>query len=111
MVKPGWIIGLVMLFVVLQVIAGICEMAAPLSASAITRLDVILNPSWTDITGYAGNIWSMFWFDYPFFTGTWQLARYIFFIPVSVGVSLILVLTIGQLIVTAFSGILRGIRP
>lgn len=111
MVKPGWIIGVIMLFIVLQVIAGICEMAAPLSASAVSRLDVLLNPSWTDITGIVGNLWGMFVFDYPFFAGTWQLARYIFFIPVSIGVGLILVLTVGQLVATAFSGIFRGIRP
>lgn len=107
MLKPGWIIGLVMAFVVLSVIAGICELTAPLSASAVSRVDVLMNPSFTNITGWLGNLWSMLWFDYPFFEGTWSLARYIFFMPVSIGISVIVAITIAQLLMTALGGVGR----
>ena len=107
MLKPGWIIGLVMAFVLLSIIAGVCELTAPLGATAVSRINTLMNPSFTNITGWLGNLWSMFWFDYPFFEDTWQLARYIFFLPVSVGLSVIVAITIAQLLVTAIGGIGR----
>lgn len=107
MLKPGWIIGIVMAFVLLSVVASICELAAPLSATAISRIDVLMNPSVTNITGWLGNLWSMLWFDYPFLTGTWSLTRYIFFMPISVGMSVILAIEIARLLAAAIGGIGR----
>ena len=107
MIKPGWIIGLAMAFVLLTIVASICEMTAPLSATAVIRLNTLMNPSFTNIMGWLGNLWSMLWFDYPFFEGTWSLARYIFFMPVSVGISVIIAITIAQLLMTALGGVGR----
>ena len=107
MLKAGWVIGLVMAFVILSVIASICELTAPLSATAISRIEVLMNPNLTNITGWLGNLWSMLWFDYPFLTGSWSLVRYICFLPISVGISVILAITIAQLLVTALGGVGR----
>lgn len=108
--RIGYIIGIVMLFGIFQLIAGIVEQVAPLSSTAISRLDILMNPQWTNITGYVNNLWSMFWFDYPFLQDSWQLVRYILFIPVSIGVIVVLILTVGQILVGAIGSVLRGIR-
>ena len=107
MLKPGWIIGLAMAFVLLSIISGICELTAPLSASVVSRVDILMNPSLTNITGWLGNLWSMMWFDYPFLTGSYSLVRYIFFMPISIGIVAILAITIAQLLMTALGGIGR----
>jgi len=105
--KTGFIIGLVMAFVLLSIIASVCELSAPLSASAVSKMEILMNPSLTNVTGWIGNLWSMLWFDYPFFDGPWALARYIFFLPISVGISVTLAVVIAQLLATAISGIGR----
>ena len=106
--KVGWIIGIVMAFVLLSVVASICELAAPLSATAVSRLDVLMKmPNPATIGTWLQNLWSMLWFDYPFLTGTWTLARYIFFLPVSVGMSVMLAIEIARLLATVASGIGR----
>jgi len=107
MLKAGFIIGITMAFVLLSIVAAICELTAPLSATAVSRIDVLMNPSITNVTGWLGNLWSMFWFDYPFLTGSWSLARYIFFIPVSVGMSVIIAIEIARLLAAAIGGIGR----
>ena len=108
MLKVGWIVGIAMAFIVLSVIASVCEMVAPLSATAVSRIDILMTmPNPATVGTWLGNLWSMLWFDYPFLTGSWTLARYIFFLPVSVGMSVILAITIAQLLATAVSGIGR----
>lgn len=104
--KPGWIIGFVMAFVIMSVIASICEMNT-ISAGDMTKLQQLLQPDFPDykipiigqVAGfisvawdYIKILWSMFWFDYPFFEGAWALARYILFIPISIGMVVTLVL-------------------
>ena len=105
--KVGWIVGIAMAFILLSVVASICELAAPLSASTISRLDVLMNPSVTNITGWLGNLWGMLWFDYPFLTGAWAIARYIFFIPISIGMSVMLAIELARLLAAAVGGIGR----
>ena len=95
-----------MLFVILQVIAGICEMQY-IGVGEITKLQSLMSPDFPDynvpIIGavasfvtvawdYIQVLWDMFWFDYPFFAGAWMIVRFIFFIPVSIGMIVSLVL-------------------
>ncbi len=42
--KPGWLIGLVMLFVAFQVIAGVCALLTPLGANEVGVLQTLLQP-------------------------------------------------------------------
>lgn len=105
--KPGFIIGVVLIFILLSIVSNIMEMTAPLAAGELTRIDILMNPSFTNLTGWLGNLWGMLWFDYPFLTGGWAIVRYIFFIPVGVGMSVALAVLIGQLLATLVGGVGR----
>lgn len=94
-----------MLFVAMQIISGICEMTY-ISAGSIGRLQALMQPdvpAFSNPIGavvayvtvawdYIQNLWGIFWFDYPFFTGSWAILRYALFIPISVGVIVSVVL-------------------
>ncbi len=103
-----WIIGLVILYVGMLLLEGMVEMSSPLGASEITRLTKIMapfTPGYTDVGGsgfswfsfdfsYIENLWQIFWFDFPYFKGGWIYVRYIFFIPISIGVIVTLVIAV-----------------
>jgi len=104
--KPNWVIGLIAAFVVFTVIACICEMRY-IGEGDVSKLQQLLQPDFPDykipILGqiaafvtvawdYVQVLWDMFWWDYPFFEGSWSLVRYILFIPLSIGAVVALVL-------------------
>ena len=104
--KPGWIIGLASAFVIMQIIAGVCEMGY-VGSGEVGLFQQLMQPNIPDVKipvigqiaaffsitwDYIVVLWNMFWFNYPFFQGTWSIVRYIFFVPVSVGVVVSLVL-------------------
>jgi hypothetical protein len=103
--KTSWFIGMVMLFMVLSVIANICEMNY-LGAGEVSTMQKLMQP---DIPAYSNpvgavvayitvawdyikELWAIFWFDYPFFTGSMQLVRMAIFMPVSIGIIISIVL-------------------
>lgn len=104
--KTSWLIGLVMLFVILTVITGVMEMSY-LGGAEASRLQRLMQPdvpAYTNPLGaitayvtatwdYIQNLWGIFWFDYPFFQGSWAILRYIF-MAVSIGVIVSLVAVI-----------------
>ena len=106
--KTSYFIGLSILFVVLTLISGICELDYAKSIGSITHLEALMKPdipSYNNPIGavaayitvawsYVQTLWSMLWFDYAFFDGGWIWIRYIFFIPISIGLVLTLVLSI-----------------
>lgn len=92
----------------MQVIAGVCEMSY-LGEEEVGVLQKLMQPEIPDVKipiigqvvaffavtwHYLSTLWSpqVFFWDYPFFTGTWALVRYIFFIPLSIGLIVSLVL-------------------
>ena len=104
--RAGWIIGFVMAFVIMSIIACVCEMDY-LGEGEISHLQQLMQPDFPDykipIIGpvaafisvawdYIRILWGMFWFDYPFFEGSFAIVRYILFIPISIGVIVSLVL-------------------
>lgn len=105
--KTSWMIGLVTLFVVLSIIAGVMEMNY-LGTEGLSRLQMLMQPDVPAYTnpigavsayftvgwGYIQNLWGMFWFDYPMFTGVWGIVRYVIFLPVSIGVIVSLIFII-----------------
>lgn len=106
--KTSWMIGLVTLYVVLSIIAGIMEMSY-LGAGEVSRLQLLMQldvpESTVPIIGTAfayltagfnwiRNLWGVFWFDYPFFQGRWLIVRYALFMPVSIGVIVTIMLGI-----------------
>ena len=100
-----WLIGFFMLYVICAIVSLMME-AQQLGASEASTLYIILTP---DIPAYSNPIgaifayisvapayldalWSIFWWDYSFFEGSWQLVRYILFLPLSGGLVVSLVL-------------------
>jgi len=98
-VKPGWVVGLVMLFVILQIICNVCEMQAPLTSETPSHLQQLLSP---DIPSYSNpigaiasyvsvpflwlwNFFALFFFDFSFFEGGWVYVKYVIFWPISIG--------------------------
>lgn len=99
--RPGWIIGLAMLFILLHLVNGICEMTFVTGEpelifdSLINKVQIVSSED----TSWFGKIWAgvgvgwevlvllwrMFWFDYAFLTGDWVLLRFIF-MSISVGI-------------------------
>ena len=103
-----WFIGFITAWVMMTVIACICEMTF-LSDSEIGILQQLLSPEFPDykipiigqVAGflsvawdYIRILWTMFWFDYPMFQGTFALVRYMLLLPISVGVVVGLVITL-----------------
>lgn len=96
--KPGWLIGIIVAFVLLSFVVGLCENAY-VGNDVISKLDILMRPFMQTsivegIKAFFGTmfsaefwetLWDIFWWDYPFFTGEWAMARYIFFIPLSIG--------------------------
>jgi len=88
--RPGWIIGILMLYVGLQVIMGICEMTYTNELPAVFG-GFLIGGDWSasSINDMLNSLWRALMFDYPFFTGSWVMLRYIF-MSVSAGVVFIL---------------------
>ena len=98
--KPGFVIGLVMLFVLLQIICNICEMQDPLTSDTTSHLYYLMSP---DIPSYSNpigavisyisvpfiwlyHLFALLAFDFSFLTGGWAIFKYIFFWPLSIGI-------------------------
>jgi len=84
--KPGWIIGLLILFIGLQIIMGICEMSYTTDVPDVFEA-FMAGGSWnaSRVNDAIMGMWKAFIFDYPFFTGAWMMLRYVF-MAVSAGV-------------------------
>jgi hypothetical protein len=105
--RMGWMIFLMMAFIILQIVVSMFS-GTYLGGTAIDKLEALLQPdvmnftnpisgAWTALNigwGFLSIIWSIFWWDYPFFAGSWALARYIVFIPISIGLAFGLIMTL-----------------
>lgn len=97
------IIGVVMLWGILTLIGGVCELAywsgsgidAPSHLQVLVTapkfgigVDTVSNPwelgafTWT----WLENLGDMLFFKYPFFQNEWVIVKYIFFMPIGVGI-------------------------
>lgn len=106
--KSSYFIGLAIMFVVFTLISGICEADFAKGTESVTLLQQLVQPPMVDSSTFIGAIasyvnigwdyvsilWKMFWFDYSFFTGGAEWFRYVFFIPISIGLVLTLVLSV-----------------
>jgi len=106
--KPGWVIGLFTAFVIMQIIAGVCEMTY-LGSEQVGVLQQLMQPEIPDVQipiigsvvtffavtwNFISTLWTpqVFFWDYPFFQGTWAIVRYALFIPLSIGLIVSLIL-------------------
>lgn len=103
-----WTIGIMVIFVVLTVMSGICEYTVfgDDDTSLLQRLMTTPDISETTsivgaVFGYIGfgwdylqTLWDVLWFDYSFFQGQWLLVKYILFYPVSIAFVISIILAI-----------------
>lgn len=100
--KTGWLVAFIFMFVLCQLIFNVVEMAQPLDTSTPTGFQRLLQPGITDfsdpISGtwsilvigwtFLQALWDMFWWNYPaVFSGTWIIAKYVIFFPISLGLA------------------------
>jgi len=97
--KVGWLIGIISLWVIGTLVAGICAnaWAAP---DIVTPLDTLMRPLmatslWQGIisaigTVFSADFWDALWqmvaWSYPFGGTFWLLIRYLLLIPLSIAV-------------------------
>ena len=88
--KPGWLIGILVLFVGLQIYMGVCEMSYTNEIPAVFG-GFLVGGDWSasSINDMLNGLWSALIFDYPFFVGSWAMLRYVF-LSVSAGVVIIM---------------------
>lgn len=106
--KAGWIIGIAMAFVLLQVVMGIAELSY-VGEDEVGKLQKLMEMGAPTQSGFGGFIlgavsmvfssdfynilWEMMWWQYPsIFIGPYELLRYALFLPISVGVVVSLLL-------------------
>jgi len=89
--KPGWLIGILMFYVGLQIIMGICEMTYTNELPAVFG-GFLAGGDWSasSINDMLNGLWSALTFDYPFLTGSWAMLQYIF-MSVSAGVVIMMI--------------------
>jgi len=77
--KPGWVIGILMLFVGLQITMGVCEMSYSGEMPAVFNA-FLTGGSWSAsrVNDMLNGLWQALLFDYPFFTGSWMMLQYVF---------------------------------
>lgn len=105
--KPGWIIGILMLFIGLQIFMGICEMNYSTEVPGVFQA-FMSGGNWSAsrVNDAIVGMWKAFIFDYPFFTSSWMMVRYVF-MCVSAGVVIVMFWTAP--LATLISGGLLGL--
>jgi hypothetical protein len=86
--KPGWIIAIIMIWLVTQIVFSICEFTYIGSQQVGIFTSVLSAKVATDqgpiasiISGFAVGwdyfqlLWSMMWWKYAFLSGTWEIVR------------------------------------
>lgn len=93
-----WVIGVVTLWGLLAVLGGVCELGYYAEESALYSMYTAFD--FTEAEGVLGHIeafisggidlveglWTLLTFSSPIFDGELQIIRYLFFIPISIGV-------------------------
>jgi len=107
--KTSWFIGLFTLFITLSILSGIMEMVylggsedhsnviSTLMTAQIDTSTGLLGILWSSIIltkDIIVAIWAALWFDYAFFEGQYQIIRWAFFFPVSIGLIISLLMAI-----------------
>ena len=102
-------VGFALAFILLTLICTTGQMkwigdeAAPLM--------IALKPIKYGATAWMSAITDMAMFRYTFFEGPWIIARWVFFLPVSIGFMIGLALALLQAVASAVGGLFRAFRP
>lgn len=99
---PKWIIALAMLFLAGTIISGILEQSYLGTSDAGMFHDLLSKYkelSWNFFTiikvtwSYIVLVWKMFWWDYSFWYGSWEIIRF-FCWTISIGIIVSLILSV-----------------
>ena len=102
-------VGFAFAFILLTIVCTVGQMvwigeeAAPLM--------IVLNPFKYGATAWMNAVIDMVMFRYTFFEGSWIIARWVFFLPVSIGFMIGLALALLQAVASAVGGLFRAFRP
>ena len=112
-----WLIGLFMAFGVLTILSNTIEYYFFSDGNVTTFFSAISGFENMDIGGFggvkivAGDLLDAFWtaltWNYSFFSGYWEILRWVVFIPISVG----LIWEIIQVLFNAISQFLNAVLP
>lgn len=109
--KTSWFIGILTLFVLMSLVSGIIEMqylgGQENSEAIFERLFSSPALSW-DILFAA---WDALWFNYAFFTGAWQIVRWVLFMPIGAATAINLMLILVSALSNIVSSVGRLLRP
>lgn len=103
--NPKWIIGLLMLFILAAIFSGIMEQTYVGTAEE-TILERLMSPNFPEfssplgaITGFISltwgwiqALWDVFTWNYAMYQGDWAIVRWVFLLPLSIGLVVSLVL-------------------
>jgi len=110
--NPKWLIGIISLFLMLSILSGILE-GAYLGDSELADVRRFTQAPFTEpwaMPGWIVGILSkVLFFDYAFFHGEWAILRYIFFLPIGIGVIISYGALLFQAAVVALRGAVGGI--
>jgi hypothetical protein len=88
--RPGWIIGILMGFLIASIISGICELAV-IGDTETAIFQTLLQPDMAEISNpldfvtvyatfgwdFITALWKAFWWDYSFLQGSFIYLRYL----------------------------------
>ena len=100
-----WLIGLATLWMICTITSLFLE-AQQYGTGQLTTLYALLSPDFPSLSNpigliiavisvapeYLDYLWDLLWWNYSFFTGGWEIVKYVFFFPLSVGLVVSLIL-------------------
>jgi hypothetical protein len=109
--KTSWFIGLLMLFMLMSLVSGIIELqylgGSQDSEAIMERLFSSPALSWDILFA----LWDALWFNYAFFTGAWQIVRWVLFMPISAAIAINLMILLINALSNIVSSVGRLLRP
>ena len=114
--KPGWMIAILMSWLVARIIFGVTEMVYLGGTSDMSSFEIFLGLSnLTDTStawDYVSGIWDMLSWNYAFLGGAWSIVRF-FLTAITAGIGFSLVIMVVSILANAVGGILsifKGVR-
>lgn len=101
--------GFALAFILLTIICTVGQMSWIDSEAA--PMMIALKPIEYGASAWMAAMGDIVMFRYTFFSGSWILARWILFLPISIGFMAGLAITLAQGIASAIGGLFRAIRP
>jgi len=102
-------VGFALAFILLTIVCTVGQMGW--IDNEVAPLFIVLKPLEYGATAWMAAVGDMVMFRYTFFEGSWIIARWVFFLPVSIGFMIGLALALLQAVASAVGGLFRAFRP